>query len=233
MNIAVIPARGGSKRIPRKNIRPFHGKPIIGWSIEAAMRSKCFDHILVSTDDEEIAEVATSFGAEIPFIRPAELADDYTGTVPVLRHAVAWWQQNVAEVESVCCIYPTAPFVKSDDISKGFELLRINECDYVLTVASYHYPIQRALKIERKGYAQMFWPEEYESRSQDLTEAYHDAGLFYWGKAKAWIKELPVLNSRSIPLVLPNYQVQDIDTFDDWKRAEWLFQYMQENLSDM
>lgn len=225
MNIAVIPARGGSKRIPRKNIKEFHGKPIIAWSIEAAVQSGCFTHIIVSTDDEEIAEVARSYGAKVPFMRPAELADDYTGTVPVIKHAVEWFEEHEGKIYYVCCIYPTAPFVMSNDIIKGHELITKNDCDYVITVTMYNYPIQRALKIDRDGYTNMFYPEKYETRSQDLEEAYHDAGQFYWGKAEAWKEQKPVLNALSLPVVLPNHRVQDIDTLQDWKRAELLFYY--------
>jgi len=223
MNLAVIPARGGSKRIPRKNIKKFCGKPIIAWSIEAALASKCFDRVIVSTDDEEIAAVAREWGAEVPFMRPEELADDYTGTIPVIRHAIEWFIRNETEPDMVCCIYPTAPFVNAGDISRGLDTLLSTGSDYVISITTFSYPIQRAVKITREGRLEMFHPEKFTTRSQDLEEAYHDAGQFYWGRPDAFLADVPFFSKASIPVILPRYLVQDIDNEEDWIRAERLY----------
>ncbi|EKF17397.1 pseudaminic acid cytidylyltransferase [Nitratireductor pacificus] len=227
MRLAVIPARGGSKRIPRKNIRPFCGRPMIAWSIDAARGSGCFDKIIVSTDDEEIAAVARQCGAETPFMRPAELSDDHAGTVPVIAHAVEWHRQNGVAPDRVCCLYATAPFVQAEDLRTGLKMLEAEDCAYVFPVTSYPFPIQRAVRLTGEGRVEMFSPEHFYTRSQDLEEAYHDAGQFYWGRAGAWLGGEPIFSPGSIPLILPSYRVQDIDTLEDWKRAEWLFQALQ------
>ncbi len=226
MKLAVIPARGGSKRIPRKNIRPFCGKPMIAWSIEAAQVSGCFDRIIVSTDDAEIAEVARAHGAEVPFMRPAELADDHTGTIPVVRHALEWCVENATAPDLVCCIYATAPFLRPDDIIRGLAVLQDNGCAYAFPVTGYASPIQRALRINAAGRVEMFWPERFNSRSQDLEPAFHDAGQFYWGRSNAWVVETPIFMAECVPVILPSYRVQDIDTAEDWTRAELLFRTM-------
>jgi len=223
MRLAVIPARGGSKRIPRKNIKPFCGKPMIAWSIEAARQSGCFNEVVVSTDDQEIADVAVAYGAKIPFIRPARLSDDHTGTIPVVRHAVEWFQQGGSTPAQVCCIYATAPFIQVDDLRRGLELLQIGDCSYVFSVANYPFPIQRAIRITRDGRAEMFDPKQFDTRSQDLEESWHDAGQFYWGTAEAWLEERAVFTLASVPVRLPRHRVQDIDTPEDWERAEWIF----------
>jgi pseudaminic acid cytidylyltransferase len=227
MRLAVIPARGGSKRIPRKNIKPFCGKPMIARSIEAALESGCFDRVIVSTDDAEIAEVARQYGADVPFMRPAELSDDYAGTVPVIRHAVEWFSANGEAPEQVCCIYATAPFVTGENIRRGLEALAENDCDYAFSVTSYAFPIQRAIRITSVGRAEMFNPEHFNTRSQDLEEAYHDAGQFYWGRASAWLEGKVLFGVHAVPVLLPRHRVQDIDTLEDWERAEWLFKAMQ------
>jgi pseudaminic acid cytidylyltransferase len=221
MNLCVIPARGGSKRIPRKNIRQFSGKPMIAWSIEAAQASQCFDHIIVSTDDAEIADVARQWGAEVPFLRPVELADDFTGTTPIVAHAVKWFIDQNTEPEAVCGLYATAPFVQSADLSQGLDLLSQTPSDrFVFTATTYASPIQRALKINpRTGQVHMCQPENFGKRSQDLEELYHDAGQFYWGMPSAWLNAGNLFQgSRVLPL--PRWRVQDIDTEDDWIRAE-------------
>lgn len=227
MRLAVIPARGGSKRIPRKNIKLFCGKPMIARSIEAALESGCFDEVIVSTDDAEIAEIARQHGASVPFIRPAELSDDYTGTIPVMSHAVEWFIANGENPEQVCCIYATAPFVAGEDIRRGLESLTENECDYAFSVTSYAFPIQRAIRITPTGRVEMFHPEHFNTRSQDLEEAYHDAGQFYWGRTSAWLEGRAIFGADSTPVLLPRHRVQDIDTPEDWERAEWLFKAMQ------
>lgn len=223
MRVAIIPARGGSKRIPRKNIKLFCGKPMIAWSIEAALESKCFDRVVVSTDDSEIAAIAKKHGASVPFMRPAELSDDYTGTLPVIRHAVEWVSEHQAQVDYACCLYATAPFVCPDDLRKGWKIIQQQTCSYVFSVTSYAFPIQRAIRITENGRVAMFNPEHFHTRSQDLEEAWHDAGQFYWGTAQAWREERAIFSDGAIALKLPRYRVQDIDTPEDWERAQWLF----------
>jgi len=223
MNVAIIPARGGSKRIPKKNIREFAGLPMIVHSIRAAQESSLFDNIIVSTDDTEIAEIAKQAGAEVPFLRPDTLSDDFTGTVPVIAHAVSWLIENAIDVETACCIYATAPFVTPADLIAGHDLLRTSRSDYAFSVTDYAFPIQRALKLNADGKIEMFFPEFYKIRSQDLEEGLHDAGQFYWGTANAWLEQKPIFNSLSVPVILPRTRVQDIDTFDDWERAEQLY----------
>lgn len=227
MKLAVIPARGGSKRIPRKNIRAFCGKPIIAWSIEAALQSGCFDAVVVSTDDAEIAEVAQRSGAQVPFLRPNELSDDMTGTVAVIRHAIDWFAQRGQAFGQTCCLYATAPFVQPQDLARGLALLLERDADYTLAVTSYAFPIQRAIRLEPSGSMQMFAPRHFSTRSQDLEPAWHDAGQFCWGSTLAWTEQRPVFSSRSFPVELPRHRVQDIDTPDDWLRAELLFKVMQ------
>ena len=221
MNLCVIPARGGSKRIPHKNIREFCGKPMIAWSIEAAQRSECFDQILVSTDDTEIAEVARGWGASAPFTRPAALADDFASTSAVVAHAVRWVLDQDVAPEGVCCLYATAPFVQSEDLKKALDILPQTPIDrFVFTATSYEYPIQRALRIKSdSGQAQMWHPEHFNKRSQDLEEAFHDAGQFYWGRPSAWLTAGNLFEGSRV-LLLPRWRVQDIDSQDDWTRAE-------------
>jgi pseudaminic acid cytidylyltransferase len=230
MRLAVIPARGGSKRILRKNIKIFGGKPMIAWSIEAAMASGLFDHIIVSTDDTEIAEVAKAYGAEVPFMRPAELSDDYTGTSAVIAHAIEWYQTQGLMPKLVCCIYATAPFVSAMDLQRGLTTLTETNSDFSFSTTSYAFPIQRAIKLTKEGRVEMFQPEYFNMRSQDLEEAYHDAGQFYWGRPEAWLTGKPIFTVDSAPVILPRYRVQDIDTLEDWARAEWMFKTMQAEL---
>ncbi|MFG6535313.1 pseudaminic acid cytidylyltransferase [Sulfitobacter sp. 1A16787] len=216
----MIPARGGSKRIPRKNIKPFGGRPMIAWSISAARESELFDRIIVSTDDDEIASVALREGAEVPFMRPAELADDYTGTIPVIAHAVGWQNDTGETAEEVCCIYATAPFIKTADLHRGLDILRRSGADFAFSVTSYAAPIQRALRIGCGGRVEMFDPRQFNMRSQDLEEAWHDAGQFYWGRGDAWLSDKPLFGTHAAAVPLPRYRVQDIDTQDDWQRAD-------------
>jgi N-acylneuraminate cytidylyltransferase len=227
MKLAIIPARGGSKRIPRKNIKLFCEKPMIAWSIEAALQSECFDQVIVSTDDEEIAEVARCYGATVPFMRPAELSDDHTGTIPVIRHGIEWFHAQGQPVEYTCCLYATAPFVSPENIRRGFDTLAEVGCDYAFSVTSYAFPIQRAIRLNAEGRVEMLNTEHFNTRSQDLEEAYHDAGQFYWGRSDAWLQGRMIFNPGSTPVVLPRHRVQDIDTPEDWVRAEWLFKAMQ------
>ena len=226
MKLAIIPARGGSKRIPRKNIKPFCGKPMIAWSIEAARMSGCFDRIIVSTDDAEIADVASAYSAEVPFQRPPELSDDHTGTIPVIAHAVDWMNLNADPVDFACCLYATAPFVRPEDLRRGLDVLQHCGADYAFSVTSYAFPIQRAIRITTDQRVEMFNPEHFTTRSQDLEEAFHDAGQFYWGRAAAWLAGKPLFSHDAAPVPLPRHRVQDIDTAEDWERAAWLFKAM-------
>lgn len=221
MKIAVIPARGGSKRIPRKNIKDFCGKPMIAYSIEAALKSGCFDLIIVSTDDEEIALVAKSYGAKVPFMRPAELSDDFTPTIPVIAHAIQNCGLDLEDITAACCIYATAPFVQANFIQQAHDKLFTCKASYCFSATTFAFPIQRAFKIE-KG-IEMFYPEHFNTRSQDLEEAYHDAGQFYWGTPKAWLEGKMIFAPHSQAVILPRYLVQDIDTMEDWKRAELMY----------
>ena len=229
MKVAIIPARGGSKRIPRKNIREFCGKPMIAWSIEAARQSGCFDQIIVSTDDAEIAEISRVYGAEVPFMRPAELSDDHTATIPVISHALRWLEQNANSAEIACCIYATAPFIQPSDLQKGLDILEQSGADYAFSVTSYESPIQRAIRITAENRVEMFNPEYFETRSQDLEAAYHDAGQFYWGRSEAWLDGKPIFSQGAVPIILQRDRVQDIDTQEDWKRAENLFSMLDES----
>ena len=221
MKLCVIPARGGSKRIPRKNIRDFCGKPMLAWSICAAKASDCFDQIIVSTDDPEIAGVARQWGAQVPFMRPGELADDLVGTTPVIAQAVQWYQDQGKEIMAVCCLYATAPFAEPGDIKRGLDLLKNVPVDrFVFTATGYASPIQRALRMDpASGEAHMWHPEQFTKRSQDLEPAFHDAGQFYWGRPLAWLSNRNLFDA-STPLLLPRWRVQDIDTPEDWIRAE-------------
>lgn len=220
MKLAVIPARGGSKRIPRKNIKSFSGKPMIAWSIEAAQGAGLFDRIIVSTDDTEIASVAKQYGADVPFMRPAELSDDHIGTSSVIAHAIEWYLANGFEPTQICCIYATAPFLQSTDIERGKKILEQSGADFAFSVTSYAFPIQRAIKLNPDGRVEMFDQSQFQMRSQDLPEAYHDAGQFYWGTKDAWLSGGSIFGPNAAPVNLPRYRVQDIDTMVDWEHAE-------------
>jgi pseudaminic acid cytidylyltransferase len=228
MNLAIIPARGGSRRIPGKNIKLFAGKPIIAYSIEAAKASGVFDRIIVSTDSDEIAKVAAAYGAEIPFRRPPELSDDHTPTAPVIAHALHWMKARGRFPEFACCIYATAPFVKPEFIKEGYATIVRHKVTSVFSVTTYSFPIFRSLRITDKGTLEMFWPEYEMTRSQDLPEAYHDAGQFYWLKVDSFLKHGKVYTSDAMPVILPRYLVQDIDTPEDWITAERMFKAFQE-----
>ena len=223
MKLCVIPARGGSKRIPRKNIKEFCGKPMIAWSIDAAISSDCFDRIIVSTDDDEIADVAKTYGADVPFMRPAVLADDYAGTTPVIAHAIQWHIDHDEKPDHVCCVYATAPFIQPEDINRGLDLLLSSEANFAFSVTSYAFPIQRAIRVTDNKRVEMFQPEHFSTRSQDLEEAWHDAGQFYWGNNLAWLEEKKLFSGNAAPVILPRHRVQDIDTQEDWVRAELMF----------
>jgi pseudaminic acid cytidylyltransferase len=221
--VAIIPARGGSKRIPRKNIRPFHGKPIIQWVIEIAQTCECFDSVVVSTDDQEIASVAKAAGAQVPFLRPAALGDDYTPTVDVIAHTLQALHDLGQPYEQACCLYPTSVFVSKRGLNQGLALLEESNCSYVMSIMSYAHPIERALRMESNGSVSMDNPHHAATRSQDLVPAYHDAAQFYWGKASAWLSHEPILSGRTKAVVLNSSEAQDIDNETDWLMAEQLF----------
>ena len=225
MQVAIIPARGGSKRIPRKNIRNFHGKPIIAYSIECAIASQLFDYVVVSTDDEEIAECAIKYGAQVPFMRPAALADDFAETIPVVIHAIQSCESIYQKsIENACCIYATSPLLDPSYLQKAYEILASTEdIDYVFSVGEYTDPIFRSFSLDEKNRCKMLWPEYRSTRSQDLPKAYFDAGQFYWGKRNAFCEKRAIFGSGSVPIILPPNRVKDIDTISDWTEAEKLF----------
>lgn len=218
MNVCVIPARGGSKRIPRKNIRAFCGLPMITWSIQSAKKSGCFDRIVVSTDDDEIAETAVHHGAEVPFRRSKSLANDHTPTVPVIADAIN--QLSIASQTPVCCLYATAPFVRPEDLQAGLKRLEETGAPFVVSVTTYAFPIQRALRRNSFGEVEMLDPAHTDTRSQDLEEAWHDAGQFYWGIAASWTGNPRIFVEGAQGLALSRHRVQDVDTEEDWLRAE-------------
>ena len=227
MNIAIIPARGGSKRIPRKNIREFHGAPLLKYSIEAARKSGLFEKIIVSTDDDEIANVATFYKADVPFIRPKELSDDFTNTGEVVKHALEWLKAKGCNYEFSCTIYATAPFLQSRYILAGYNSLMNSSATNAFSATSSAFPMQRMFKIDEQGRCEMFFTEYASTRSQDLEASYHDAGQFYWSKICESSSGL-MFGQDSIPIILPRYLVQDIDTEEDWVRAEVMYKVMQE-----
>lgn len=227
MKVAVIPARGGSKRIPRKNIREFAGKPIIAHSIEVALQSGLFEQVIVSTDDEEIAEVAKKYGAEVPFSRPRELSDDHTGTTEVIAHAINWLQSHGANLSGVCCIYATAVFIRHEDLKQGLTILEAGNWHYVFSATTFAFPIFRSFQKNAEGGLEMFFPECFNTRSQDLPEALHDAGQFYWGRPQAWLDHVRIFDKASTVVSIPRWRVQDIDTLEDWERAQIMWHVLQ------
>jgi len=223
--IAIIPARGGSKRIPRKNIKEFCGKPLIAYSIEVAKKSGLFSEVVVSTDDTEIAEVAKSYGASVPFIRPKKLSDDFTGTGAVVSHAKEWLLKNGRAFEYLCTIYATAPLLQVDSLIEGFERLINSDAKYAFSATSMPFPIQRTFKITKERRCEMFWPENFAKRSQDLEPAYQDAGQFYWNRLSKKSDDI-IFGHDSIPIILPRHLVQDIDDEEDWIRAELMYRVL-------
>ncbi|WP_455805237.1 pseudaminic acid cytidylyltransferase [Pseudomonas fluorescens] len=219
-NVAIIPARGGSKRIPRKNLLPFDGVPMIVRSIRTALESGLFDQVVVSTDDAEIADVARAHGAQVPFLRPADLADEFTGTAAVIVHAL----QQLPAFDYACCVYATAPLLQARYLRQGIELLEQHlDKSFAFSVCSFGFPVQRALTLDGQGALSALYPEFRNTRSQDLPEAFQDAGQFYWGRTEAWLRGEVLYSPASLPVILPRHLVQDIDTLEDWKRAEYLY----------
>jgi pseudaminic acid cytidylyltransferase len=226
VKVAVIPARGGSKRIPRKNIRLFGGKPMIAHSIACALQSGLFERVLVSTEDDEIAAVAQNYGAEVPFRRPRELSDDHTDTTTVIAHAIDFLRTRGVEPSAVCCIYATAPLMRTRDLAQGLEVLVAGGWDFVFSATDFPSPIWRSFRKHGSGGLEMFFPEHIDTRSQDLPHALHDAAQFYWGTPEAWRSGLPIFGATSTVVVIPRWRVQDIDTEDDWRRAELIAAYL-------
>ncbi|SDK34415.1 N-acylneuraminate cytidylyltransferase [Maridesulfovibrio ferrireducens] len=220
MQVAIIPARGGSKRIPKKSIRPFLGKPLIAYAIEAARESGFFDHIIVSTDSEEFAEVVKEYGAEVPFMRPAELAGDFVATAPVIEHALDWVKENLGQPERFCQFFAN-PFITAETLRGGYKLMREKKANCVLGVTEFAYPILRAFKLNEQGGVQYAFPEYAPSRSQDLPTFFHDAAQFYWQE----LTDLPPDRTEglNLPYFLPRHMAVDIDTIEDWEIAERLY----------
>lgn len=221
MNIAIIPARAGSKRIPNKNIRLFADKPIIGYSIEVAIASNLFDRVIVTTDDKEIADISRGFGAEVPFERPPELADDFVGTGPIVKHAVDWLVLNGVTPDFVCCIYATAPFITVENLRNGWDILRKSDKDFAFSVTTFPHPVQRSLRVRETGELEIVNKDDYAKRSQDLEERYHDAAQFYWSKGVSFGRK--PIHGNTLPVILPRWLVQDIDVEEDWKMAELMY----------
>ena len=226
--LAIIPARGGSKRIPRKNVMPFCGKPMIAYAIEAAQKTGLFEHIVVSTDDVEIAKIACQFGAKAPFIRPRNLSDDYTTTSEVIIHAIQECQRLGWNIGHVCCIYPCVPLIQADDIVQALQLLVNSSSKFCFPVVEFASPVLRALKQNSDGTMSPFFAENELARTQDVRNAFHDSGQFYWGSAQSWI-DCANVHSNSVGLELPAWRVVDIDTLDDLKRAEMVFNFLNQS----
>lgn len=229
MNIAVIPARGGSKRIPRKNIKEFGGRPMIAWAISVARDSLLFDKVVVSTDDPEIADVAREYGAETPFVRPDELANDTAGTVPVIAHAIRELNKQQCLPDKVCCIYPCTPFLRTSDLAEALSVVMSSGADFAYPVVEYLHPTFRAMRRSSQGQMQFVFPECEMMRTQDLEKTYHDAGQFYWGNSSAWLA-MKKMHSDGIGFVVPSWRFVDVDTEDDWRRAELFLKLQSTNL---
>jgi N-acylneuraminate cytidylyltransferase len=228
MRIAIVPARGGSKRIPRKNIKLFAGQPVLAYPVRAALASKCFDDVIVSTDDDEIALVARTVGASTPFMRPSELADDHTVLVDVITHAIQWFHEHGQVVSEVCCIFATAPFVTPKALRVGLETLQTSGRNFALSITSFPFPVQRAVRMASDGGINAMYPEFRETRSQDLEPCWHDAGQFCWGTRQAFLDRLPVFSEHTAGVVLPRHLVQDLDTLEDWRRAELMYEVLRQ-----
>jgi N-acylneuraminate cytidylyltransferase len=226
-NLCIIPARGGSKRIPRKNIRDFLGKPIIAYSIEAALKSGLFDEVMVSTDDKEIADIAQKIGAKVPFLRSEENSNDYATTADVIKEVISHYVKAAKVFENICCCYPTAPFITKDRLIEGFKKLQLPSVNSVFPIITFGYPVLRSLKMEDNGMVSMNWPEYLNSRSQDLPKSYHDAGQWYWIKTEVFLSNEKIIGEGAYGLQLDELEVQDIDNEIDWKLAELKYELLQ------
>ncbi|MBQ4820076.1 pseudaminic acid cytidylyltransferase [Aquimarina sp. MMG016] len=228
-NVVIIPARGGSKRIPRKNLKFFLGKPIIAYSIKAALEANIFDEVMVSTDDVEIAEIAKKYGASVPFLRSTKNSDDYATTYDVINEVINCYKERQREFDYTCCLYPTAPFVSPEQLIKAFNLLKKDNTDGVLTVTPYSYPIQRSLSLDETNFIKMNSQEHLKTRSQDLKESYHDVGQFYFYKTKRYLEKKSIFNMRCKPIILSEMEAQDIDNEVDWQLAELKYKLIKSN----
>jgi len=226
--VAIIPARGGSKRIAKKNIKSFFGKPLIAYSIETALKSELFEKVIVSTDDEEIAKIARDYGAIVPFIRPKELSDDFTTTNDVIEHAINYLKEYDKKYDFICTIYATAPFLQVKYLKQGLDKLKNSDAINSFSTTTMPFPIQRTFKVNNDGRCEMFYPQYYETRSQDLEMAYQDAGQFYW-KKETMKSEKNLFSRDSIAIILPRYLVQDIDTLEDWTQAELMYEVLKKS----
>ena len=226
-NLAIIPARGGSKRISRKNIKYFLGKPIIAYSIETALNSKLFDEVMVSTDDHDIANIGRKYGASIPFMRSSNNSSDYATTMDVILEVIDHYNRQNKQFDNVCCIYPTAPLIDEQKLTEGYEKLTNERFDSVFPVVPFSYPIWRGFKVANNGKADMAWPEFLNSRSQDLEQIFHDAGQWYWSTADSLQSNKKIFTKNTASLILSPIEVQDIDNLSDWKIAEMKYAYLQ------
>jgi pseudaminic acid cytidylyltransferase len=227
--LCIIPARGGSKRIPKKNIRSFHGKPMIAYAIESAQKSQLFDRIIVSTDDAEIAKIATDYGAEVPFLRSSKNADDYSTTSDVLMEVINNWSDNNELPDWMCCLYPTTPLLFPSDLSNAFELYQSTDSDVVLSAVAFDFPIQRAFELQENNHVRLREPEAISKRSQDLEPTYHDAGAFYFFNTKRFLQSNSLWSGKVTAIPLPAERVQDIDNPSDWDLAEYKYQLLHTN----
>lgn len=221
--LAIIPARGGSKRIPKKNIKPFLGKPIIKYSIDAALQAKCFDEIMVSTDDKEIADISIKYNAKVPFLRSNKNSDDQATTADVMKEVLLEYKKQGKEYDYVFCLYPTAPFITAEKLKNALKIIEKNNADAVVSITRSNYPIQRSLKINKDGKVAMIWPENMKIRSQDLMPVYHDAGQYFCIRVKTLLDGGETFTENTLPIVTPESEVQDIDNKEDWKIAEIKF----------
>lgn len=228
MKIAIITARGGSKRIPKKNIRDFCGKPILAYSIITAIESDLFDEVMVSTDSREIADVAMKYGASIPFLRSEKNSDDFAGTADVIAEVLSAYKEKGKSYEQGCCIYPTAPLLTAPIVKAGLDLFESNAFDVVFPVLKYSYPIQRSLRMGEQNRVSMLWPENYPKRSQDLEPVFHDAGMFYWFRSEYILKSKKLFSENAGGLLIDEMSAQDIDNESDWKLAEFKYQFLRQ-----
>ena len=229
MKIAIIPARGGSKRIPKKNIKIFNGKPMIVWAIEKVKESKFFDQIVVTTDDAGIMEIANKHGAKTPFKRSKELSDDFTITVPVIANAIIECEKLEWKIDYACCVYPCSPFIKVEDFEKSYNKMIQGDFEFIYPVTEYRHPIQRAMSFNKKGMMELEFSESNKARTQDYKKLYHDTGQFYWGTRNAWVNQKK-MHTDGTAFVTPSWRIVDIDTEDDWTRAELLYKLIEEGL---
>ena len=226
MKVAIIPARGGSKRIPKKNIKNFCGKPIIGLTIDTIKKSKIFDKIIVSTDDNKIALIAKKYKAEVPFKRPSKLSGDKASTHAVIIHAISWLKKNGYKPAEVCCVYPTNPLLLKQDLKNSLKILKTKKWQYVFSATTFEYSIFRSIKKDKKNKLKMIFPKISNNRSQDIKDAYHDAGQFYWGYSNTWLTKKNIFHKNSKMILIPRWRVQDIDNKYDWKKAEIIYKIL-------